>query len=646
LNVNKEIEPKITTLLTAMLICILAILLWIFIYHVDNKYTVKGPQGLNGVLTLDDDALSQHPVVFLVDGWEYYSGRLLTPKDFEQGTPLPDHYMFVGQFGGLEAGDATASPHGSASYRLRILLPAEIKTYKLDIPEIFSAYRLYINGDTAAGLGNPAPIDYVAETGNRTVSIQAGGSIELLIAVSDYSHFYSGMVYPPAFGEPQAVDALLNLRLFFRTMLCAAALTIGLLTLFIGLQSRKNILAILYGILCLLFVGYVSYPITTTLFTGTPIIYVIENVSFCAMLFVVMLIVRRMCKLMFRWCISFILFGAFICLAAVGPVLWKTGNLNIMLIYSYSISIYQWITALFITAAAVYGVLKDLINTKPLLYGVLIFDTALIVDRVLTLHEPIVTGWFIEMASFILVCFVGVTIGQETASRYRETTILEERAGNMERLYQRQQTYYNVLKQEVNESKRMRHDMRHHFNMIDGFLQNQQYNQLGSYVSEYKSSAILNSSKVYCPIGVINILSHHYDTLCQQNDIHLDIRYSMDTAQSDPAHVNMSDADLCCLFSNLMENAVESCLRAEKKTPCIRTAIVRPGPSQLYIRVWNDTDVNVKINGNNFVSSKEKGRQGYGLMSIRQIAEKYQGEASFSWNKTAREFESKIFLRV
>ncbi len=647
MNENNYLIPKVTTLLTSLLVCVLALLLWIGVYQYDNKYTSKGPQAQNGVLTLDEGALSQYPVVFLIEGWEYYAGRLLTPDDFEQDLLIPDNYMFIGQFGGFEAGDTTASPHGSASYRLRIQLPAETKTYRLEIPEIFSAYRLYINGQKAAGMGNPERLEYVAETGNRTVSIQAGGSIELLIAVSDYSHFYSGMVYPPAFGEPQAVDTLLNFRLFFRTVLCAAALAIGLLALFIGLQSRNNIPAILYGVLCLSFVGYVSYPITQILLSSIPLSYTLENVSFSAMLIIVMLITRRMCQLTSKWCLIFILFGAIICLtAASGPMLWKTGNLPLMLVYSYGITIYQWITALFITAATIYGVVKDRIHTKPLLYGILIFDTALITDRVLSLHEPIVTGWFIELASFILVCFIGITIGQETAFRYRETNILKERSDNMEKLYQRQQTYYNVLKQEVEESKRIRHDMRHHFNMIDGYVQNRQYDQLSSYVSEFKTSSIQKNSNEYCPIDVINILSHHYDTLCRENNIHLDIRYSLQTAKTDIKQVDMSDGDLCCLFSNLMENAVESCLRAEKRNHSIRVAIVRPGPSQLYIRVWNDTDGNIKANGNNYVSSKEKDRQGYGLISIRRIAEKYQGEAIFCWNKTKREFESKITLKV
>jgi len=112
----------------------------------------------------------------------------------------------------------------------------------------------------------------------------------------------------------------------------------------------------------------------------------------------------------------------------------------------------------------------------------------------------------------------------------------------------------------------------------------------------------------------------------------------------DISRVNMSDPDLCCLFSNLMENAVEACLRIKTGQRNIRVAVVRPAQDSLTICVWNSTDGEVQADGDTFLSSKTEGRKGYGLLSIKSIAEKYDGTARFSWDKAKRVFESSVTL--
>ena len=631
------------TLLTALLVCVLTVAVCLIIYLCDNKYTAEGPQAFNGVLTLDEQTLANYPRVFLIEGWEYYCGQLLTPQDFNDIPPVSNQYIFIGQFGGFEAGNKNASPHGSASYRLNIIIPEEVRNYTLELPEIFSAYKLYINGSQVASMGDPDPQNYRPETGNRTINVEAGKNIEILIAVSDFSHLYSGMVYPPAFGLPEAVNELLNARLFFRSVLCAVALTVGLLSMLIGFLSRKNMLAVLYGFLCVFFVGYTCYPITRTFFTGFYPQYAIENFSFCAMLAVIMLLARQVCGLKNKRSRIFILFGFFMCAAAaVSPFLWQTGNLRIMMIYSNLISVYEWITAAFITITAIRAIAKNAVRAKILFYGILILDIALIMDRLLPLYEPIITGWFIELASFALILSLGIVVGQEVAARFRETAVLTERAGSMERLYQSQQTYFTVLKQEMQESKKIRHDMRHHFMMINGFIQNSQYDKLSDYISEYQSVSKNIEMSEYCPIDVINILSHHYGVLAKKNNINFDIRSDLSGIEGEQSYVNISDTDLCCLYSNLMENALEACMRIKTGERNIRVAIVRTGTNSLTINVQNNTDDNIQANGDSFLSSKTAGRIGYGLLSIRSVAEKYNGVAAFRWDKSEKIFESSV----
>jgi hypothetical protein len=49
----------------------LTVLFSMLLYLYDNKYTVDVPDAWQGVLRLNDELLFEHPVIFLVEGWEF-----------------------------------------------------------------------------------------------------------------------------------------------------------------------------------------------------------------------------------------------------------------------------------------------------------------------------------------------------------------------------------------------------------------------------------------------------------------------------------------------------------------------------------------------------------------------------------------------
>ncbi|MFV0394319.1 MAG: sensor histidine kinase [Coprobacillaceae bacterium] len=644
-KINKLL--KIRLVLSIILVIILTVSLCLISYQYDNKYTSKGPQADNGLLNLRGDILNEQPLLFLVDGWEYYSNQLLTPEDFIENQPTPDEYIFIGQYGGFDNQGIDNSPHGSASYRMRITLPEDSSTYMLELPEIFSSYKLYINDEMVIQMGNPNPDNYQAETGNRFITIEAAGEIEILFVVSDFSHLYSGMVYPPAFGTPEAVSTLLNSRLIIRSLLCASALVVGILSLLIGFLTKRKSLTTLFGFICLCFIGYVGYPLTRSLSTSFDIPYVIENLCFIIMLGIIMLVTRKICKDKRKWTLCFPLLSVFVSvITLIVHLTLPQSNLQIMLLYSQLITIYEWLSAGFISLSIMLALKRHVAFITPLLYGVIVFDCALIMDRLLPLHEPILTGWFIEIASFILILFIGSYIGKEVALNYRNNAIMSERAYSMERLYNSQTAYYNIIKEEMAKTKIARHDLRHHFTLLDSFVKNKQYQKLSEYVSTQYIETVSGDLPEYCPIDVINVLTYYYHTIAKKSHIDLTIRCDLHSKQEDFNTTKISDGDLCCLYSNLIENAIEACNRVVDKQTYIRIAIVRPTPDILMIHVWNPTDQKINQSGKSFLSSKRNEGSGYGMMSVQSIVEKYNGSVTFTWDKDKQEFESNISLEA
>lgn len=189
---------------------------------------------------------------------------------------------------------------------------------------------------------------------------------------------------------------------------------------------------------------------------------------------------------------------------------------------------------------------------------------------------------------------------------------------------------------------RMQHDLRHHFTAIDGMLKNCEYEELGRYVAGFGVALPAGEPDEYCAIGVLNVLACHYDMLCKQNHIHFDLRSN---TQKDNDGSGISDTDLCCLFGNLLENAVEACLRVVHGKRFIRVGVAHTG-IVLTLSVENSTDENVRAEGDAFASGKGEYRKGCGLTSIRSIAEKHDGSAQFEWDKEKRMFTSVVTIML
>ena len=659
--------PVITATI-AVGVCLLSILACLLLFRFDNKYTAPGPQATEGDLRLDESALERYPAIHLVEGWAFYHGVLLMPEDFETAPPKPDEYIFIGRYGGFEAGagagagvgavnddsngdddgdgnddrndDGDTSPHGSATYRLCIRIPDEPRQYMLELPEIFSAYRLYINGEFAAGMGDPDPPRYRPATGNRTVSFEAARSIELIFAVSDFTHFYSGLVYPPAFGDPDAVSRLLYARFLFRAVLVSIVLTLGLLSLPVGLLSRQKAPGLLYALLCLCYAIYAGYPVLKTwVFSYYPW-YALENIAFCATLALVMQLQRILCGLHDKWSRALLWLGGFSCLAAlIVHLTLPAGHLRLMFAYSDFMTAYEWIIALFITYTALRAIRRGLLGSRAVLCGILAFDCALAMDRLLPAYEPVVTGWFLELAGFVLILSVGIAVAREVAVGYRTSAVLTERAAALDRLSEMQQAYYRMLGERATEIETTRHDLRHHYLMIDRMIRERLYAELETYLAGRLTADEAGSPEKYCDHNAVNVLANHYHHLATQNHIDFELRCDLDGAVSVP------DADLCGILGNLLENAMEACLRIETGRRFIRVSIVRTG-SMLTLRVWNSTDEKVSQSGDGFPSSKRGGGTGYGLWSVQSIARKYGGETWLQWDKAERVFDSTVTLTL
>lgn len=92
-----------------------------------------------------------------------------------------------------------------------------------------------------------------------------------------------------------------------------------------------------------------------------------------------------------------------------------------------------------------------------------------------------------------------------------------------------------------------------------------------------------------------------------------------------PAELHISEIDLCAIIGNLLDNAMEACLRQEREQERFIRVYIGILKRQLYICVTNSVDGEAKKVGKRYLSAKASDAHGFGLMRIDSLTEKYGG---------------------
>lgn len=106
-------------------------------------------------------------------------------------------------------------------------------------------------------------------------------------------------------------------------------------------------------------------------------------------------------------------------------------------------------------------------------------------------------------------------------------------------------------------------------------------------------------------------------TLIKSKDIPVEAKANV------PENLKISDADLCAVIGNLLDNAIEAVAALPKEEQFIRIYIGML-KSQLYISVINSSAGSPRKRGEKYLSTKGEGR-GLGLMRIDGIVKKAGG---------------------
>jgi sensor histidine kinase regulating citrate/malate metabolism len=92
-----------------------------------------------------------------------------------------------------------------------------------------------------------------------------------------------------------------------------------------------------------------------------------------------------------------------------------------------------------------------------------------------------------------------------------------------------------------------------------------------------------------------------------------------------PQEFKISEIDLCVIIGNMLDNAIEACLKLADESERFIRVFIGTHKSMLYVSVFNSSGGEVKKSGRSYISTKDSPSHGFGLMRIDRIAAKYGG---------------------
>ena len=184
-------------------------LLFLFIFIALQSSAITAYKG-----TLDLSAHSrQLNRLTPLDGeWAVYWNKLYTPQDLAHDSLLKntEYTCILNPWKNLQPFSNQSHGFGVATYRLKIIMPKKVsENLVISLPQVFSSYKLYLNGSILYESGTIATTKsgYSPEWTRQIQSIELRpGENEIVLQVANFDHHYGGVFSPIVLGSPVSLE--------------------------------------------------------------------------------------------------------------------------------------------------------------------------------------------------------------------------------------------------------------------------------------------------------------------------------------------------------------------------------------------------------------------------------------------------------
>ncbi|MCM1988918.1 sensor histidine kinase [Oceanirhabdus seepicola] len=199
-------------------------------------------------------------------------------------------------------------------------------------------------------------------------------------------------------------------------------------------------------------------------------------------------------------------------------------------------------------------------------------------------------------------------------------------------------SYYQELLNNQQEVRKLRHDINNHLGVVSAFLENKDLEGAKEYF-ECLSDKFQVSNRQFCNNSIVNAVINAKYNFALENNIDCFFNISIDKV------LPIEDIDLCSIFANTLDNAIEASLKINK--PSQRKITVKALLDKGYFSYNITNTIGSKVNffKGKYISDKEdKKLHGFGIENVSSIVKKYNGIIDINYSET--NFEVLIVIKV
>lgn len=196
--------------------------------------------------------------------------------------------------------------------------------------------------------------------------------------------------------------------------------------------------------------------------------------------------------------------------------------------------------------------------------------------------------------------------------------------------------YYRMQDEHIQEVYKIRHDIKNHLMVVREYLEQNKMEEAKVYLKQVETGIQRATEKN------LNVGNDVVSAILSSEKAKAGETVSFRCEGQVPAEKQISDYDLCVIFSNLLSNAREACERLEKTEKQI-SILLKTYQGRFYISVENPVEWQVDTEKlGKFTSKEDKRKHGFGLQNVMETVEKNSGEIFFE--ATEGKFRVKILI--
>lgn len=166
-----------------------------------------------------------------------------------------------------------------------------------------------------------------------------------------------------------------------------------------------------------------------------------------------------------------------------------------------------------------------------------------------------------------------------------------------------------------------RHDYHNHIQTMKAYLAMGNLNELDKYLNELDTDLTTVDTVIKTGNVMIDAILNSKISLAKTKDIAVDAKAIVPKELTS----SITEVDLSLIIGNLMDNAMEACMKIEEAEKRFIRVYIDILKGQLYIYVMNSATGRMKRSGRIYQSTKNGEYHGFGLMRIDKVVDKYHG---------------------